>query len=294
MAMPTWSFEELVAISPFSQEENQIRYAVFGGSARNFLGTAHNNPLTESFAYVVEMMEWFFEEEKARKVLSADQWNCISQYLFRCIFSSNNKERDSRRSAVKALMWHTDNCSEFFYASQFMAMLAQHILNQHESSLKEALRSIVTASGIGYCFEYLDHKEMLHGSHSFRVHGKGQGTAGFNWNLPQLRLQKFRREEDIARLSEGVYGIPYRSNFPLVDAVIQPNILINFTISKLHKGANAELESLRGYLLEKDRKKHKFIWMVEDAEMFCKQDGLGDITQYAMCYADSNRLNNLI
>eukprot|EP01040_Poterioochromonas_malhamensis_P003125 gene3125-3326_t len=127
---------------------------------------------------------------------------------------------------------------------------------------------------------------MLHGSHSFRVHGKGQGTAGFNWNLPQLRLQKFRRQEDIARLSEGVYGIPYRSNFPLVDAVIQPNILINFTIAKLHKGANAELESLRGYLLEKDREEHKFIWMVEDAETFCKQDGLGDIKQYAMCYAE--------
>ncbi len=43
IAMPTWSFEELVAISPFSQEENQIRYAIFGGSAQNFLGTAHNN-----------------------------------------------------------------------------------------------------------------------------------------------------------------------------------------------------------------------------------------------------------
>ena len=54
------SCEELVQISPFGHEENQIRYAIFGGSARNFLGTAHNNPLTESFAYVVEMMEWFF------------------------------------------------------------------------------------------------------------------------------------------------------------------------------------------------------------------------------------------
>jgi len=128
---------------------------------------------------------------------------------------------------------------------------------------------------------------MLLGAHNFRVHGKGQGAVGFNWNLPQLRLKKFRRAEDIANLQVGSYGIPYRSNFPLIDAVIQPDTLINFTIVKLHKGANAELELLRGLLSEKDRRKHKFIWMVEDPEKFSKQDGLGDIKQYAMCYADS-------
>jgi hypothetical protein len=168
-------------------------------------------------------------------------------------------------------------------------MLAQHILDQRESSLKEALRSVVTASGIGYCFEYLGHKEMLRGSHSFKVYGKGQGNAGFEWNLPQLRLQKFRRLEDIKGLKRGSYGIPYRSNFPLIDAVVQPDILINFTIAKLHKGASSELETLRGYLIEKDRNKQKFIWMVEDAEKFSKQDDLGDIKQYAMCYADSRK-----
>jgi len=283
--MPMWCFEELVAVSPFSIDENKIRYAIFGGSARNFLGIAQDNPLTESYGYVLKMMEWFFEEEKNSKVLPEERWNCISQYLIRCLFSSNNKERDNTSIAVKALMWHTDNCQEFFYASRFMALLAQHILSQHESSLKEALKAIVGASGIGFCFEYLGHKEMLRCEHEYDVHGKGQGNSNFVWECPQLRLQKFRSAEDISNLRVGTYGIPFRSNFPLIDAVVQPDILINFTIAKFHKGAHFALEKLRGNLLEKDRQKHKFIWMVEDPKNFPKQDGLEGIKQFAMSYA---------
>ena len=115
--------------------------------------------------------------------------------------------------------------------------------------------------------------------------GKGQGIPGFLWAFPPLKLQKFRRQEDIASLTEGSYGIPSRCNFPLIDAIVQPDKLINFTITKLHKGVHAELEGLRACLVEKDRGKHKFIWMVDDAKLFSKQERLGDIKQYAMCYA---------
>lgn len=109
--------------------------------------------------------------------------------------------------------------------------------------------------------------------------GKGQGSNGFIWEVPKFRLQKFRRTEDIINLRTGTYGIPYRANFPLIDAIVQPDKVINFTITKIHKGANQDVESLR--------KKHKFIWMVEDPEKFSKQEGLGDIKQYVMCSADS-------
>lgn len=90
-------------------------------------------------------MEWFFAEERRGNVLVEEKWKRILKYLVECLSSSNNKERETTRiAAVKALIWHTDNCEKFFYASRFMAMLAQRILTQHESSLKEALRSIVT------------------------------------------------------------------------------------------------------------------------------------------------------
>lgn len=143
--MPTWSYDELLQISPFSESESEIRYAIFGGSARHFLGSGSDYPISEPFDYVSEMMEWFFAEERRGNVLVEEKWKRILKYLVECLSSSNNKERDTTRiAAVKELMWHTDNCEKFFYASRFMAMLAQRILTQHESSLKEALRSIVT------------------------------------------------------------------------------------------------------------------------------------------------------
>jgi hypothetical protein len=147
--MPVWSYDELLQISPFSNAESEIRYAIFGGSARHFLGCGSDFPVSGLFDYVSKTMNWFFEQEKTSNVLAAEEWKRICEYLVQCLSSSNNKERDTTRIAVKALMWHTDNCQEFFYASRFMAMLAQHILDQNESSLKEALRSVVTDSGIG-------------------------------------------------------------------------------------------------------------------------------------------------
>ena len=100
-------------------------------------------------------------------------------------------------------MWHTDNCEEFFCASRFMAWLAQNILSQQESSLKEARQAIVAASAIGFCFEYLGHKERLRCAHRYAVKGKGHGKSGFIWKLPQLRLRKLRRAEDMANLEDG-------------------------------------------------------------------------------------------
>jgi hypothetical protein len=54
------------------------------------------------------------------KLLRDEIWNDICQYLDECLFPSNNKDRDSATIAVKkALMWHTNDCREFFYASRF-------------------------------------------------------------------------------------------------------------------------------------------------------------------------------
>ena len=201
--LPVWPYDELLQISHFSKAENEIRYAIFGGSARHFLGSGSDLPVSQTFDYVIETMNWFFEEERRANELSEEQWQRIRKYLVECLSSANNKERDHTSIAVKALMWHTDNCEEFFCASRFMAWLAQNILSQQESSLKEARQAIVAASAIGFCFEYLGHKERLRCAHRYAVKGKGHGKSGFIWKLPQLRLRKLRRAEDMANLEDG-------------------------------------------------------------------------------------------
>lgn len=70
------------------------------------------------------------------------------------------QDKDTTTIAVKALMWHTDDCKKFFYTARLIAALAQRILNQCESSLKAALRRVVSGSGLDYCFEYLGQESL--------------------------------------------------------------------------------------------------------------------------------------
>lgn len=50
--MPVWTCDELLQIFPFSNDETVMRYAIFGGSARHFLGS--------------ETMDWFLKKRKQR------------------------------------------------------------------------------------------------------------------------------------------------------------------------------------------------------------------------------------
>jgi hypothetical protein len=50
--MPVWSYDELMAISPFPKVKSEIRYAILGGSARNFLGSGTSDcPVSRPFDY---------------------------------------------------------------------------------------------------------------------------------------------------------------------------------------------------------------------------------------------------
>jgi hypothetical protein len=51
-----------------------------------------------------------------------------------------------------------------------------------------------------------------------------------------------RSIEDIRHLKEGDYGLLVIPNFPLVDAVIPPNIVLQMTTSQQHEGSVKALE----------------------------------------------------
>ena len=74
--------------------------------------------------------------------------------------------------------------------------------------------------------------------------------------LKQVITRKvlIRRIEDIGNLLRSDYGLPIISNFPLIDAVIQPNVLLQMTEGRSHKGAKTALESICEQLLETDKK----------------------------------------
>ena len=74
----------------------------------------------------------------------------------------------------------------------------------------------------------------------------------------------------------------------MVDAIIQPDILINFTEDPNgHKGATDKLEAIREQLRERDKNKHKMVFVIPTSsrETFKYQVGLGDIKQF-ICFPD--------
>ncbi len=70
--------------------------------------------------------------------------------------------------------------------------------------------------------------------------------------------QRFHTAKAAGRMDDGVYGMPMIPNFPVADAIIQPNILVQFTISSyrpLRNETRPKLEELRRSL-KGDRDTH--------------------------------------
>jgi hypothetical protein len=100
------------------------------------------------------------------------------------------------------------------------------------------------------------------------------------FNLPIERLKCI---DDVAALHDNHYGLSIVDDFPLVDAIIQPDTLIQYTISPdKHKGFVEKLPDIRAQLREKDQNKHMIIFVVpvESLGTFKYQDNLNNIKQY--------------
>ena len=116
----------------------------------------------------------------------------------------------------------------------------------------------------------------------FKKYSRGQKpdyNLFVNFNLPVACIRSI---DDMKSLKAGYYGLPVFDNFPLVDAIIQPNILVQYATSpEDHKGAVNKLESIRNNLLEKDPTKHMMIFVIpiENIETFKFQTDL-DILQF--------------
>jgi hypothetical protein len=74
----------------------------------------------------------------------------------------------------------------------------------------------------------------------FKKHAKGVSRTPIPLDLCGKKVVALRSIDDIGVLPAGSYGLPQDPNFPLVDAIVQPDLLLQMIISeKKHKGAVA-------------------------------------------------------
>jgi hypothetical protein len=281
--MALFTSKELRPIMPqLSETEAFFRFAVFGGSARHFadVGPLESDHLPE----VIEAMRWFFsgyDFENDHPIC----WGNIASKI-----SNQLQSQEDSRDVIHSMFLHFTDTGLRAPASKFMESLIAHVINLRQNTIVEALQSLVGESGLGIFFEMNGHKKLSTSSSPYNLYPLLPSRKGKKKQTVELRTEKlsgslsfFRNIGGIRALPVGSYGLPLTLNFPLIDSVVQPNILLQFTTSsERHKGAVGKLEKIRAQLIEKDKTLHMMVFVVtkEHLSSFQYQGDLEGINQY--------------
>eukprot|EP01031_Cornospumella_fuschlensis_P026699 gene26699-32260_t len=286
--MDQWSSEELRCISPYHLDILNLRYDIFGGSARNF---KLSGPALESenpqYAIVASVMELFFGARVHD--VSEEEWTKTKASIACAIVEQLNivEESISSQEAFSSMFYQTLPTGQLTWATTFLKHLAGKILDTKALSISERLQQIIGSSGMGIVFEYQGHEALLKSKSQYRAKSivKYQKPANITFRVPDT-LEVFRSISDISKVSESCYGVPAAGNFPYIDSIMQPDTLFQFTISNDHPGIFDKTLQIRGQLRETNQTKHRLVFVVpkELLGSFQKQDGYGDIKQYVMTY----------
>jgi len=294
--MPLFSFDELLAIkaSSISDECAQFLWLVFGGSARKFKDSvSYDNYICHD---VDVAMDWFFKDTTF-KLDFPDVWKKVLMMISEELIK--NGDASNTMDVINSMMYHRLPDTQKIWASKFMCYLAGVILNNQEINLWKTLEYMLGNQVVGVVFESISHKLLTISTNQkllqiFKKDSRNQNVKydlTKNFNLP---ISFIRSVDDIKSLKNEHYGLPIFDNFPLVDAVIQPNILVQYTVSPvLHKGAAEKLTAIRNNLSERNPSKHMMIFVIpiSNIKSFQYQVAL-DIKQYVTTVTNITALMN--
>lgn len=294
MVMPLFSFEELLCIKPTTvgNKAALFLYDIFGGSARNFLCTSN---LKSAILPVVEdTMGLMFPDIAADSSLS-DLFAKVARNVSAKLLTDSMQD-PSGPSTINSMMRHRLPERTMIWASRFMEFLAAAIVDDKASDIIGALKQIIGASGIGCLFEALGHRKLLTSSLEFllkplllSIPSERPTFEEASFSLPVVR---FRAIAEMRNLPNGTYGLPMNGNFPFLDGVVQPDTFIQYTVSLNHKGAVDQLDTMREQLREKDRSKHRVVFVVphNNVRTFKFQSNLATISQF-ICIDDPSAID---
>jgi hypothetical protein len=265
--MPMWTFPELTSMQPtsltFTETEAKFLFDMFGGIARYFHPIAQNIVLeTAQHDVVSSCADWFFPLNI--KLQYPNTWNralcAVQSRIFKKMENFGNKYDIAYSSG---LIW---NKRESEFTSPFMKFLTGCLNNGKEANLWNEIEGLFGGAGRGIAFESLGHKALIANNHEYTAKNlKTQVANNFkqiNKSFFNLTRYLIRTVEDIEHLPDNMYGLPVTPNFKLVDAVIQPNILLQFTVSETHGNDTDDYTEIRSKLRSTDPSTHALIFVV--------------------------------
>jgi hypothetical protein len=177
-----------------------------------------------------------------------------------------------------------------------MALLAAAIIDTRTTAVLDELQKIIGSSGVGFLFEAMGHRKLLMSTTMYLLkpllESLSEDEPEFVSVLFNLPVVRFKTVGEIANLRDGTYGLPMTSNFPVADAIVQPDTLIQFTTSPArHQGSLQQLSAIRE-CLHADASQHRIIFVVpqESIETFRFHPNLSLMRQF-VCLADPSVLD---
>lgn len=296
--MPAWDFDELLVINPisdtFSEADATFLFDVFGGCARYFT-SSEGFPETDEYKdYVQTNALWFFGPPQCSLLI----WRWAMNEIRSRIRKVTNEGSLSGADKVALSSLFRDphisvpetNSYIVGFTSRFMRFFAGCLKQEVEESLWKALKELFGACGEGVAFESLGHKTLVATEQEYvakNLKPRVRTNKTFAKSFYQMPRVLIRTVNDIEQLLNDQYGLPLFCNFALVDAVIQPNLLLQFTIGKTHGTASdkEKYEELRSKL-RGAKGTHKLIFVLkpENLEEFKPLGIPEDLACFKMTY----------
>ena len=279
LVMPLFSFHELLCIRPAGMDNwcAEFRYDVFGGSARNF--KAVQERVVAVHPVVDDTLTRMFPDVKEKHY---DAWDSVACQVWEKL----NQKANDKQATVNSMMWHMLPNQSKTWASKFMGWLAAAIVDDRTADIVNELEGVIGKAGVGMLFETVGHRKLLRSTVHFLLKPLYESLSStkpaFESAQFNLSVVRFKTVDDIARLPNGTYGVPLTNTFPVADSIIQPDTIIQFTISpEKHKGSLEQLTEIRKCLraLPND---HRIIFVVppENINTFRYHPKLSGIRQF--------------
>ena len=258
--MPVFSFHELRSIQPATMDDciAEFRHDIYGGSARNFIP-----PQLLSFGVLPVVDETLSQMFPDVKESNNDAWKIVA-----CDVSAQltRKVIGDKVATVNSMMRHMLPDGSKTWASKFMKLLAAAIVDDRTADLVDELEQVIGKAGVGNLFEAVGHRKLMRSTLPFLLKPLSETLSpikpAFESAIFNLPLVRFKTVANIGNLPNGTYGLPMDNDFPVVDAVIQPDTLLQFTVSpEQHKGSLQELANIRAHL-HAPPKDHRIIFVV--------------------------------
>ena len=282
--MPVFSFHELQSIRPADMNDAcaEFRYDVYGGSARNFIPRQLFS--FDVLPVVDEILTLLFPDVKESNY---DAWKMVAHDVsVQLMFTPKGQ--------VDSMMRHMLPTGSMTWASKFMEWLAAAIVDDRTAGIVEELEEVIGKAGLRILlFESVGYRKLFRITVPFLLKplsaSLSSSKPAFESAQFNLSVVSFKTVDDIAKLPNGTYGVPLTNTFPVGDVIIQPDTIVQFTISpEKHKGSLEQLTEIRKRLraLPKD---HRIIFVIppENINTFRYHPTLADIRQF-VCVADSS------